>query len=104
MPSLVQDRIDGRVGVRGEVGDHDILGIIVKEEPGLLPAKGFGEWVGIFHGRSTDFAIRYATDKRFEACPLSLRAVERHSTIVHGSAGNEIPIPRSSDVFVFVTL
>jgi hypothetical protein len=68
------------------------------------PDEGFGEWVGIFHGHSADFAIRYTTNERFEPGLLSLRAVERHSTIVHGSAGNETLIPCSSDVFVFVTL
>ena len=102
MSSLVQDGIDGRIGVRGDVGDHDVLGIIVKKEPGLLPAKGFGEWVEILHGRSAGFAVRYAADERFEPFPLGLRAVERRSTIVYSDTGNEIPVPRSSNVFVFV--
>jgi len=102
MPSLVQGGIDGRVSVRGEVGDHDVLGIVVKKEPGLLPAEGFGEWVEIFHGRDAGFAVRYTADERFEPFPLGLRAVERRSTIVHSGTGDEIPVPRSSDVFVFV--
>jgi len=104
MQSLVQDGIDARVGKRGEVSDHDVLGIVVKKEPGLLPAEGFGEWVEIFHSRGAGFAVRYTADERFEPFPLGLRTVERRSTIVNSGTGNEIPIPRSSDVFVFVAL
>ena len=80
------------------------MGIVVKKEPGLLPAKGFGEWVEIFHGRSTGFAVRYVADERFEPFPLGLRAVQRRSTIVHSDTWNEIPVPRSSNIFVFVPL
>ena len=104
MASLVQDGIDGRVRLGSEVGDHDVLGVIVKEKPGLLPTECFGEWVEISHCRSTSFAVRYAPDERLEPFPQGRRAIEGGGTIVHGGTGNKIPIPRRSNVFIFIAL
>jgi len=104
MPSLVQDGIDGRVGVRREVGDHDILGVVVKEKPGLLPAECFGERVKISHGRGTDCAVRYAANERVEPGPQGIITVERRGTVVHSGTGNKIPIPCRGDVLVLVAL
>jgi hypothetical protein len=57
MPSLVQDGINRCGTARSEVG---VLGIVVKEEPGFLPAERFGIWIEISHGCGTSFGIRYA--------------------------------------------
>jgi len=104
MPSLVQDGIDGRVGVRREVGDHDVLGVVVKEKPGLLPAERFGEGVEISHGRGTDYAVRYAANERLQPGPLGIVTVEGRGAVVHSGTGNKIPIPRRGDVLVLVAL
>jgi len=104
MLSLVQDGIDGRVGVRREVGDHDVLGIVVKEKPGLLPAERFGEGVEISHGRGTDCAVRYAAHERLQPGPLGIVTVEGCGVVDHSGTGNKIPIPRRGDVLVLVAL
>ena len=104
MASLVQDGIDGRVGLRGEVGDHDILGVVVEEKPGLLPAERFGERVKISHGRGADCAARYAPDERLEPGPLGFTTIEGRGTVVHSGTRNKVPIPRRGDVFILVAL
>ena len=104
MPSLVQNGIDGRAGLRREVGDHDILGVVVEEKPGLLPAERLGERVEISHGRGTDCAVRYAANERLEPGPLGVITVEGRGTIVHRGTWNKIPIPRRGDVLVLVAL
>ena len=57
MPSLVQNGINGYGATRSEVGDHDVLGIVAEEEPGLLPAESFGKWIEISHGCGTSLVI-----------------------------------------------
>jgi hypothetical protein len=57
MPSLVQDGIGRHVGERRDVGDHDVLDIVFKEKPGLLPTECLGHWVEISHGRGTGIAV-----------------------------------------------
>lgn len=102
IPSLVQDGIDGRIGARREVGDHDVLDIVVKEKPGLLPAQRLGVRVEISHRCGTGVAVRHAADERLEPCPLGMGTVERRGTIVNSGTRNKVPIPRRGDVFVFV--
>ena len=104
MPSLVQNGIDGRAGLRREVGGHDILGVVVEEKPGLLPAERLGERVEISHGRGTDCAVRYAANERLEPGPLGVITAEGRGTIVHRGTWNKIPIPRRGDVLVLVAL
>lgn len=102
MPSLVQDGINGCGAAGSEVGDHDVLGIVVKEKPGLLPAERLSKRVEIPHGSSTSFAIRYAAYERLKPFPTGIGAIEWRGTVVYGSTGNEIPIPGCGDVFILV--
>ena|SRR5712671_2688380 len=104
MPFLIQDGIDGCGGVGREVGDHDVLRVVIEEEPGLLEAECLREWVAIAHDCSTGSAVRDTTDERFESRPQSMGAVEWCGTVVYRGAGNKVPIPGRSDVLVLIAL
>jgi hypothetical protein len=104
MPPLVQDGIDRGGGVGGQVGDHDVLRVVVEEEPGLLPAECFGLGVEISHGGGASLACRYAADEGLESVIRDASALEFRGTVFYGGTRDEIPIPGRSDVFVFVSL
>lgn len=54
---LIEDGENGRIGRGGNAGDHDVLNIVVEEEPRLLEGECLREWIRISHGCSTNVAI-----------------------------------------------
>lgn len=50
---LVQYRVDRSAGARQDIRDHDVLNVVVKEEPSFLPTEALRQWVGIAHCRGT---------------------------------------------------
>jgi hypothetical protein len=66
--SLVQDGVNGGGGVRrSDVGDHDVLNVVIEEEPRFLPAECFREWVEIAHGRDACVVVRHAANERLKS-------------------------------------
>lgn len=102
---LVQDRVNGRGGVqRGDVGDHDVLNVVIEEEPRFLPAERLCEWVEVSHGCDACFVVRHATNERLKSRLLCIRAVKRCGSVVGRGAWDEVPIPCCRYVLVFVAL
>lgn len=84
---LVEYGVDRGVGggvVDG--GDHDMLNVVVQEEPRFLPGECLGRWVGELHRSGADLAVRYATDEGMETGVLNGTAGEGCGAVVSGGA------------------
>lgn len=84
---LIENGVDRGVGggvVDG--GDHDMLNVVIQEEPRFLPGECLGGWVGELHRSGTDLAVRYATDEGMETGVLNGAAGEGCGAVVSGGA------------------
>ena len=100
---LVQNG-DGRGrGIRGHVGQHDNLNIVIQEEPRLLESDAHSERIRVSHNRGSDFTIRYAPNESLDANSRSEAAAQGRSTVIGGNARDKVPIPGCGDVLVLVS-
>lgn len=102
--SLVKNRKHRGIRLRGDVGDHYILNVILEEEPCLLPRQGPSHGVGIAHGRDAHSSVTDTTDECFFSDIVGVLAVEGRGIVVDGDTWNEVPVPDSGYIFVLIAL
>lgn len=79
-----------------------MLDIILEEEPGFLPPQGFGYRIRISHGCNTNFSIRDTANEFLYGEEPCVVAFQWSSSVVGGDTRDEMPIPGSGYIFIFV--
>src|ERR1700742_1133007 len=78
--------------------------IVLEKEPRFLPAESSGDWICISHRGKAKFSVRHTTNKSLQSCILGCIAFQWRGTVIYSYTRDEIPIPSSCDILVFVAM
>ena len=104
MLALVEDGVDRRRCCGGDACNHNDLHVVLEEEPSLAPVEVLGAGGLVSHGNGTDEAVGSSSNESLRAGVTGRAASQGRGAVIDSDTRDEVPVPGSDDVFVFVAV